>query len=295
MRTPDLADILVGRKTEPRSMEYSWRDVALYALAVGAKAEDLHYTFEKNMKTLPTFGVTPYWGTLNIRPFLSRPKPASTLAEPYVNNGIAPLHLEHELIMHRPIDPLQGVFVYEDRITDVFDRGEDKGVVVKTRADMHDLAGNLVCSNIASTLFPGCGGYGGAPLPKNPIRCPEREPDHRLRDALGPTQHLLYRLTGDTNLVHVDPDTATARGYDRVFMQGLCSFGFACRMAVDVLIPGMPERMTRIAGQMRALAYPDTRITLELWIERQGRALFRLLSEQGKAILDKGEFEWTAS
>lgn len=39
---------LVGMRTEPRYMEYNWRDIALYALAVGAKAEDLQYTSDNN-------------------------------------------------------------------------------------------------------------------------------------------------------------------------------------------------------------------------------------------------------
>lgn len=31
---------------EPRYLEYNWRDIVLYALAVGAKREDLMYTYE---------------------------------------------------------------------------------------------------------------------------------------------------------------------------------------------------------------------------------------------------------
>lgn len=33
----NLEELLVGKKMEPRYLEYNWRDVALYALAVGAK------------------------------------------------------------------------------------------------------------------------------------------------------------------------------------------------------------------------------------------------------------------
>ena len=108
----DLAQALVGQKTEHRSMEYTWRDVALYALAVGAKAEDLAYTYEKDMKIIPTFGVLPYWGTVNIHPRLPRPEPASQLADAIIHSTVAPLHMEHELQVFRPIDPIKGTLVF---------------------------------------------------------------------------------------------------------------------------------------------------------------------------------------
>lgn len=289
----DLCALLTGRRTERRHMSYTWRDVALYALAVGAKAEDLTYTYEKDMKALPSFGVVPYWGTVNVHPRLPRPDPAAQMADDIIHSTVAPLHMEHELIVHRPIDPIQGTFVFQDVITDVFDRGRGKGAVVKTRSDVHDQAGNLICTNVSSTLFQQGGGFGGPPMPKSAVVIPDRAADVVAGDHIGPTQNLLYRLTGDTNLVHVDPDYARARGFDRVFMQGLCSFGFACRMAVGALIPGQPERMLRMSAQMRSILYMDTPITLSLWRMEEGLAYFRLSdTKTGAPILDRGLFQW---
>ena len=50
---------LRGQSTGFRTMQYTWRDAALYALAVGADENDLPYTYEKDMKVLPTFGEPP--------------------------------------------------------------------------------------------------------------------------------------------------------------------------------------------------------------------------------------------
>lgn len=291
----NLASLLVGRATEHRHMEYSWRDMALYALAVGAGAGDLQYTYEKGMKAIPSFGVVPYWGTVNIHPRLPRPDPAAQLAAGIIHSTVAPLHMEHELIMHRPIDPIKGTFVFQDVITDVYDRGAGKGAVIKTQSDVYDEAGNLVCTNISSTLFQEGGGFGGEPMPKSNVVIPTRDPDQTVDSYITPVQNLLYRLTGDTNLVHVDPDYAKDHGFDRVFMQGLCSFGFACRMAVQSLIPGQPERMTRMSAQMRSILYMDTPIRLSLWhAQGENKAVFRLSDQNtGAAILDRGTFEWT--
>lgn len=284
---------LVGLSTEHRQISYTWRDVALYALSVGAKADDLLYTYEREMKALPTFGVVPYWAAVNVEPRISRPMPAPAFAECIIRPTVAPLHMEHTLELYRPIPALKGTLVYQDVITDVFDRGEGKGAVIQSRVDVHDEAGNLLCTNISNTLFQEGGGFGGKPMPKNPVKIPERNPDFTSDDYISPVQNVLYRLTGDTNLVHVDPEIARERGFDKVFMQGLCSFGFSARLCIRELFPGEPERMTKISAQMRSILYPDTKISLWGWRVGEKQVYFRLMNlETGAAVLDKGVFEW---
>nr|WP_325302707.1 MaoC/PaaZ C-terminal domain-containing protein [uncultured Dysosmobacter sp.] len=290
---PNLTEMLVGRKMEPRYMEYNWRDVVLYALAVGAKRGDLIYTYEKNLKALPTYGTIPYWGTVNVRPYQWMPMPASMLANEVIQPTISFLNMDHELILYRPIDPIKGTFQYQDVITDVYDRGPGKGAVVKSRVDVRDEAGNLVCTNYSTTFFHEAGGFGGPPMPKSSVVIPDRAPDYEEEDWISPVQNLLYRLTGDTNLVHVDPEYAQKMGFETSFMQGLCSFGFVCRMAIGHLIPGQPERMKRMAAQMTSVLYPDTPVKLQLWNVGEHTAYFRFLNQKtGAAVLNRGVFEW---
>lgn len=114
-----------------------------------------------------------------------------------------------------------------------------------------------------------------------------------MDDYITPVQNLLYRLTGDTNLVHVDSEYAREMGFPKAFIQGLCSFGFSCRMAIELLCPGEPERMTRMAAQMRNVLFPDTKVQLQIWKMEEGKAYFRFVNlEDGKPILDRGVFEW---
>jgi len=284
---------LVGKKMEPRYMEYNWRDIALYALAVGAKPEDLMYTYEKNLKAIPSYGVIPYWGTVNVKPYQWMPLPASMLADEMIKPTISFLNMDHELFCYRPIDPIKGTFQYQDVITDVWDRGEGKGAVIRTKVDVRDEAGNLVCTNYSTTFFHEAGGFDGEPMPKSDVVIPDRDPDYEEDDYIGPVQNLLYRLTGDTNLVHVDPDYARKMGFESSFMQGLCSFGFCCRMAIGHLTPGEPERMTHMKAQMTSVLYPDTPIRFQLWNIEEGKVYFRLMNmKTGKAILNRGVFEW---
>lgn len=284
---------LIGMKMEPRYVEYNWRDVALYALAVGAHKEDLQYYYEKCLKAIPTYGAVPYWATVNVRPYQWMPLPASMLADELIKPTIAFLNMDHEIIMHRPIDPIKGTFQWQDQIVDVYDRGEGKGAVVKTKIDVRDEAGNLVCTNYSTTFFHEAGGFGGKLMPKSSVVIPDRDPDFALDDYVTPVQNLLYRLTGDTNLIHVDPEYAKNMKFDQPIVQGLCSFGFACRMAIDALIPGQPERMTRMAAQMSSPLLPGTPVQTQIWKIDEGTAYFRFIDKNtGKAVLNRGVFQW---
>lgn len=286
-----------GQSVGPQRIEYTWRDVALYALGVGAHKKDLIYTYEKYIKALPSYGVIPYWNAIHNYPQRSVPYPASIMVKEAIERetgrAVDGLHMEHELIMHRPIDSIKGTFVFQDTITDIFDRGEGKGIVVKTSVPVYDEAGNLICENISSTVFFAGGGFGGEKPPANPVKIPEADPDYMVHDNISEIQNLLYRLSGDTNHIHVNPEVAQAAGFPEPIMQGLCSFGFACRMAIEAVIPGEPEKMSRMAAQMRNVCYPGDRICFLGWKLGEGKVVFRLINEDsGKPILDKGIFEY---
>ncbi len=282
---------LAGLTTEWRTMSYQWRDCALYALAVGAQ-EPL-YTYEKDQQVLPTFGVTPYWGTVNVTPKFPRPRAIPVLVEELLQPEASYVNLDYEFLYHRPIPASKGSLVYRDVLTDLFDRGQGRGMAVRSQVEVFDEGGTLLCTNRCTTLFPTLGGYGGDPMPRKESAIPQRDPDLVAEDHVGPTQHLLYRLTGDTNLVHVDRDVATSRGLEGPFVHDLCAFGYACRLAIGQFFPGQPARLRRMFAAMKTVLYPDTPVALHLWKLDEGRAAFRLVNTAtGKAILDRGELDY---
>ncbi|MDY3015309.1 MAG: MaoC/PaaZ C-terminal domain-containing protein [Evtepia sp.] len=286
---------LKGLATSWRTMPYTWRDCALYALAVGADGEEPQYTYEKAMQCVPTFGATPYWGTVNVSPRIPRPMSVPVLVEEALQPEKSYVNLDYEFVYHRPIDPVKGSFVYRDVLTGLFDRGEGRGMAVRSQVDVYDEGGNLLCENRCTTLFPTLGGYGGTPMERRPSLIPEGEPDYVAKDHIGKAQHLLYRLTGDTNLVHVDKDVARSRGLEGPFVHDLCAFGYVCRLSIRTLFPGQPQRLRRMYAAMKTVLYPDTPVELHLWQLAPGKAAFRLVNAAtGKAILDKGELEWDA-
>ena len=288
---------IIGTSVGFRKINYNWRDMALYALAVGADENDLLYTYEKGMKAIPSFGVLPYFSVVNVEPqtpvsaagcYLARELMIKELGREFPIG----LHMGHEIIMYRPFDPIKGTMVFNDTITKMYDRGP-KGVIVETEMPVYDEAGNLICLNRSTSMMPDGGGYGGEPPRKPAVEYPDREPDYVLDSYFSKTQNVLYRLTGDTHPAHVDPEVAkkiTPRG---PFMQGLCPFGYACRMLINAIIPGEPERMTRMAVQMRAVSYPGTPIQVRAWKVGEKKVSFKMFDmESGNTILNNCEFEW---
>ena len=287
-------DKMIGLGNGPRTMAYTWRDVALYALGVGAHKEDLIYLYEKaDMKVLPTFALTPYINTVNLEPKRHLPRHPATIVKDIMvdalgDESLGPLHMSMELTMHRPIDPIQGTLLCEDKVDKIYDRGEGKGIVVQTRMDIYDIAGRPVCTAKGMHLISACGGFGGEKLPSTKLTYPDREPDYVVDDHMSETQHLLYRLTGDVNPAHADPEVARKSGFKEAFMQGLCSGGYACRMAIEAICPGQPERLTYMNIQMRTICYPGTDVRFLGWNMGNGLVYYKLLNDAGKPVLDNG-------
>ena len=173
---------LQGLATEWRTMAYTWRDCALYALAVGATGEEPQYTYEKDMQVIPTFGVLPYWGAVNVTPQFPRPRAVPVLVEELLQPAQSYVNLDYEFLYHRPIPAGKGSFVYRDVLTDLFDRGEGRGMAVRSQVEVFDEGGVLLCTNRCTTLFPTLGGYGGQPMDRRASRIPDRAPDFVARD-----------------------------------------------------------------------------------------------------------------
>ena len=129
---------LQGLATEWRTMAYTWRDCALYALAVGATGEEPQYTYEKDMQVIPTFGVLPYWGAVNVTPQFPRPRAVPVLVEELLQPAQSYVNLDYEFLYHRPIPAGKGSFVYRDVLTDLFDRGEGRGMAVRSQVEVFD-------------------------------------------------------------------------------------------------------------------------------------------------------------
>lgn len=80
----------------------------------------------------------------------------------------------------------------------------------------------LAFYNDFSLIFRGLGGFGykgkglSTPIPKTP----ETKPDYVLKAKSFPGQAFLYRLSGDINPLHVDPNIAASQKFEKPILHG---------------------------------------------------------------------------
>ncbi len=240
---------------------YSWTkdQVILYHLGVGAgdpatDPGELEYTYEKNLKVLPSFGVIPVFGAmggLGTTPGLSF-------------NFAMLLHGEQDIEIHQPIPP-EATVTNSAEVVGVYDKGKAALVVleVKTR----DEAGKPLFTNRFSLFLRGEGGFGGESGPKAGNVPPEREPDGVIERRLLPQQALIYRLSGDKNPLHADPDFAKIGGFDRPIIHGLCSFGIVCKAVVDDVLGGDVTKVARYQARFAGVGFPGETYLTSYWKE----------------------------
>jgi acyl dehydratase len=256
--------------------QYSWtRDqVILYHLGVGAGVpatdpSELEYTYEKNLKVLPSFGVIPVFGALG-----------GLGNTPGLQFNFAMLlHGEQDIEIHQPI-PTEATVTSSGEITGLYDKGKAALVVleVKTR----DEADKPLFTNRFSLFLRGEGGFGGESGPKAGNKPPERKPDGVIESATLPQQALLYRLSGDKNPLHADPEFAKIGGFDRPIIHGLCSYGVVCKAIVDGVLGGDVTKVARYQARFAGVGYPGETYQTSWWKEGE-RILIETRSKQREA------------
>jgi len=269
----------IGKKIGPLKKDYDWKDVILYAIGVGAGADELDYTYEKNLKVIPSFSIAAIFD------FLGQIGAASNM------NLAGILHGEQELIFHNQI-PTSGTLTTEGKITHYYDKGK-KGALVVAESDTFHSNGKRLFTNVLTIFARLDGGFGGPDAPPNVVAFPERAPDFAVDASPSPDQPLLYRLSGDIFQLHVDPEFARMAGFEKPIMHGLCTHGFACRALMASLTPGQPELVRRLACRFSRPLYSGDPIRTLIWKVADGKAVWRTINTRnGETVIDNGVFEY---
>ncbi|WP_437579473.1 MaoC/PaaZ C-terminal domain-containing protein [Sorangium sp. So ce887] len=243
----------VGHTTQPSAFTVNWKTLATYALGIGARREELEYLYEGapgGMKVYPTFGVIP---TQN-----------AVFEALEVAGAELPLivHGGQTLRVHRPL-PTSGTLLTTATLTAIYDLKKFAQLIVATKTTLDD---EPLFDTVWSIIARGVGGFGGprpphseppAPVPK------DREPDWVVEQATAPEQALLYRLSGDENPLHADPEVAAKAGFTQgPILHGLCTYGFAARAIIQKAAGGDASRLRAYGAQFRKPVWPgDTLIT----------------------------------
>jgi acyl dehydratase len=250
----------------------------LYALGVGAGLDELEYTFEgANLRTLPTFGVIPAFPAM------------AGMGSVISFNPMMLLHGEQRIELHKPI-PTTGSVTTEGRITNIWDKG--KGAVVVVEATSIDKKGEPVFTNTFTTFLRGEGGFGGDRGPSGARNePPARDPDSVVELPTRPDQALLYRLSGDRNPLHADPNFAAMGGFPRPILHGLCTFGFVGRSLMNEFCDKDASRFLSYEARFAGVVYPGETIVASYWKEGPQVFVRATTKERGEPVLEQAVAE----
>ena len=278
---PEILDnIEKAKKIQADGTEFLYddKDVILYNLSIGAKRTELPLVYENSdsFQALPTFGVVPFFG-------------AST---PFSMDEILPnfspmmlLHGEQYLEIRKFPIPTNAKLVSYPKLVEVVDKG-NAAIVVSGTTTKDANTGQDVFYNEMSAFIRGSGGFGGPSKGSTrgaataAYKPPQRQPDAVVEESTSHEQAALYRLNGDRNPLHIDPEFSKVGGFKTPILHGLCFFGISGKHVYQTYGPFMNIKV-RFAGTV----LPGQKLRTEMWKEGSKVIFQTKVVETGKLCI----------
>ncbi|HET9960604.1 MAG TPA: MaoC/PaaZ C-terminal domain-containing protein [Polyangiaceae bacterium] len=269
----------VGQRTEAFPFEYDFHQTILYALGVGARKEELDFLYEgRGPKVLPSFAVVPSYAA------------TAVLFERTRSDLTRLLHQAQTVRLHRPL-PAAAKLETVGIVKGIYDMKRFAQIVLVTESTCR---GELLFETEWTLIVRDAGNFGGPRPPKSEIFRPEsgQEPAFKTEASTSPEQALLYRLCGDLNPLHADPEFAQAAGFNEgPILHGLCTFGVATRAIVQHL-GGDVGRVRSLSAQFRKPVWPGDTIRTEGYALANGRLAFEAFAaDRPDPVLTQGLVE----
>ena len=279
----------VGATADPVERSWGYRDSLLYAVGIGAGAEDpvgseLEFTTNNSkgieQRTFPTQGVV-IGGS------------GGALGKVGEIDWGRVLHGSQGVTLHQPI-PVSGTVVIEESVSGIWDKGEGKNAIIETESkvslkETHEPLFDLRFSIVVR----GSGGFGGEEGNTAPqVHVPDASPDHEVTYQTRTDQALTYRLSGDYNPLHSDPWFATELGgFPKPILHGLCTYGFTGRALLHQLCDGDPSSFKSMDSRFSSPVYPGDSLTVQMWVEGD-QAIYRTVAQKDtpeeRVVIDNG-------
>jgi acyl dehydratase len=278
---PITLDRLMAQEALDAPYAYGERDSMLYALAVGMGRDpldetELGFVYERrgDLRCVPTQAVTVARHNLIFE--------IGMVVEKF-------LHAEQMLTLHRPLPPACELLA-DHRVVDVFDKGAEKGIMVETQTRVRDRLSGAPLFDLDNLYY--CRGDGGIGSSSDRRRAshplPERAPDIVRVTRTDPHLALVYRLTGDRNVIHADPAIARGMGFERPILHGSCTLGIACREVLASVCGYQPARMRSFGTRFTSVVYPGDLVETEIWVDGKDVSFRCRVPSRAAIVLDQG-------
>ena len=273
---------LMAYQVPEAQQEMSPRDIILYGLGIGIGSDpidkqQLQFVYEDGLQAFPSMAVV-------------LAGPGGWLKDPATGvDWVKVLHGEMGMELHRSI-PTEGTLIGKTRIVDVVDKGEGKGaLIIQERVVTNADTGEKICTLTNTSFARGNGGFGGpstqAPAPHV---LPDREPDGSIQLPTLQQAALIYRLSGDYNPLHADPDIARAAGFERPILHGLCTFGVTCHGLVKSVLGYQATRLKQMRVRFSAPIYPGETVRVDYWRDGNTISFRALAAGRDVVVLNNG-------
>ena len=281
---------LLAEQAVPRRFSYTEKDVILYALSIGMgddplDRQELPFVYEKDLRVVPTAVtvLTKADFSPNLQNILEAPgQRRSNIKLETV------LHGEQKIVLHRPL-PASGSFTINERNVGAFDKGAGVGAVVVRATTWQDDNDETVATLTSTAFARSEGGFGGPREGQpEPHVVPERAPDLSVELPTRVGLGLLYRLNGDMNPLHVDPESAQCSGFSRPILHGLCTYGITCRAILQYVADFDATAIYSHQVRFAAPVYPGDTINVDIWIDGREISFEASVKERDVKVIKNG-------
>ena len=270
--------------SKDETFTYTERDTMLYALGIGLCGDpmekgELAFVYENGLKTVPTMATVIAWG-------------AGRLGDSGINYAMV-VHGEQRVTLHKPL-PAAATILADTHFIACLDKGAGKGAVLISETNIRDAKDNSALCTLTSSIFARADGGFGGPSEGGPDThpIPTRAPDMEVDITTRPDQALIYRLSGDRNPLHSDPDFAKMVGFPRPILHGLCTYGITCRAVMSTYCGNDATQILSHDVRFSAPVFPGETVSVQMWrdgdvISFEARVKTRdvVVIKNGKAVL----------
>ncbi|GEQ71326.1 hypothetical protein JCM33374_g5008 [Metschnikowia sp. JCM 33374] len=245
-------------------MTWDERDIILYNIGIGATSKELKYVYENSAD----FQVVPVFGHL---PTFNTEKSQLTFTRLLTNfNPMMLLHGEHYLKIEKYPIPIEASITTSYQPLQVTQKGTNT-IVVHGSKSVDNNTGETLFTNEATVFVRKCQGetkkyFERRSFAKKPFTAPDTEPDFVKDIKTSEDQAALYRLTGDRNPLHIDPDFAKGANFDAPILHGMCTYGLSAKVLLDEFGP-----FDEIKARFTGIVYPGETLRVFAW--KQGEVV----------------------
>ena len=275
-------DEIMNLTSENVEISYSDKDSILYSLGIGLgndpmNLNELKYVYENSQSVLPSMATNfQYHSPLLLKTNI---------------NFIMVVHGEQRLSMTNAL-PVSGDFIANAKVIGCYDKGPAHGAIIEVETSVKNKKDNEeICKLVSTTFARGDGGFGGPDSPKKEIFIPDGEPDYVSEVSTKPDQALIFRLSGDYNPLHSDPNFAKAAGFEKPILHGMCTYGIACRSLVNEICENDASKLKRFDCRFSSPVYPGETIITEMWKKDKMIYFNSKVKERDKLVLKNGVSE----